>query len=224
MNDELSQIDVVGGVKIYSVKGAPTSFLFKAGAAIDADGSPTCYGPNNIGDDYTANGGDDSGGSWWGGPIKDGKPIVQKIYEPAPGYYVCGTAHVVPGFSDSIQYRYIDSKSIPFLVLPGNHANGARLGDVGLCYNTVTGDNCYGIYADVGPSGKIGEMSQRMADALKLESSPKTGGTITLTIAYLVFPGSMNGWQPPDVWFNHANNLFGQWGHLSRLKELIRYI
>jgi hypothetical protein len=219
---DLSRIDSVAGVTIYSVRGAPASFLFKAGATIDADGSPTCYGPDNSGDDYTANGGDDNGGNWWGGPIgKDGKPIVQKIYEPAPGYYVCSTAHVVPGFSDSIQYRYIDSKSIPFFVLPGNHANGARLGDCGLCYS-LTGENCYGCYADVGPSSKIGEVSQRMAEALKLNPNPKSGGIVLHEIVYLVFPGSMNGWQPPNVWFNQANNLFGQWGGLSRLRELLK--
>jgi len=49
--------------------------------------------------------------------------------------YVCATALVIPGYPDSSQYRYVDSESIPFLVLPGGgHNNGAKLGDVGLVY------------------------------------------------------------------------------------------
>jgi Fungal chitosanase of glycosyl hydrolase group 75 len=222
---DLTKIDSVAGVTIWSVSGAPTSFIYKAGAAIDADGSSSAYGPNNSGDDWSANGGNDSSGkagAWWGGPVgSDNKPIVQKIYEPSPGMYVSGTSHVVPGYSDEIQYRYIDSKSIPFIVLPGRHANNARLGDVCLCYNSLTSDNCFGIYADVGPADSIGELSMRMATALGLNNDPKGGGTSEKSIIYLVFPGSSPGWQAPNVWFNAANNLFKQWGGLDRLKKLI---
>jgi hypothetical protein len=218
---DLTQIDSVDGVPIYSVKGAPASFLYVAEATIDADGSPTAYGPSNSGDDWTANGGT-PGANWWGGPVDSvGMPLVQMIYEPAPGMYISSTSHVVPGYADTTQYRYIDSGNIPFIVLPGKHANNAKLGDVCLCYNMATGDNCFGIYADVGPSDHIGELSQRMASALTLDPDPKTGGTEDKIIAYLVFPGSMNGWQPPDVWWNQASNLVAQWGGLSRLKKLL---
>ena len=219
---DLTQIDSIAGVRIYSVKGEPKSFVFKAGMAINADGSPNCYGPNNSGLDYTANGGNDQGGNWWGGPTgSDGKPIVQKVYDPSPGLYVCATALVIPGFSDDSQYRYVDSESIPFFVLPGGHSNGAKLGDVGLVYNTTTGDNCYGIYGDVGPSDKIGECSIRMAEALKIDDvNPKNGGTSSKSIVYLVFPGSVGAWKPPNVWFDAANTLTKAWGGLSRLKQI----
>jgi len=220
---DLTKIDSVAGVTIYSVAGEPQSFIFKAGMTIDADGAPNCYGPNNSGIDYTANGGDDSGGDWWGGPTdSNGYPIKQKIYDPYPGYYVSGTAHTNPQYDSESPYCYLDSSCIPFFVLPGQHANGARLGDVGLVYNEKTGDNCYAIYGDIGPSSKIGEGSMRLAHALKLESSPKTGGISSHTIVYLVFFGSVGKWVPPANWFDVANTLVKAWGGLARLKEIAK--
>jgi hypothetical protein len=222
---DLTQIDSVAGVTIYSVTGEPKAIVFKAGAAINADGAANCYGPNNSGIDYTANGGDDQGGNWWGGPVgKDGKPLTQKIYDPYPGMYVCATAHFNPGYTEDSQYRYIDSAAIPFLVMPGNHSCGAKLGDVALVLNTATGDNCYAIYADVGPSAKIGEISMRLATALSIDNNPKKGGTAAKRIVYLVFIGSVASWKPPKVWFDTANTLTEAWGGLSRLVTLSKQL
>lgn len=225
-SNELTEIDYVAGVSIYETSGAPAAILFKAGMTIDADGAPNCYGPNNSGIDYTANGGDDTGGDdWWGGPVDaNGKPIKQKVYDPFPGMYVCATSHCDPRYTEDSQYRYINSEWIPFMVMPGSHSCGAKPGDVCLCYNTQTGDNCYGIYADVGPSGKIGEASMRMAQALKISSDPKKGGTESKIIGYLLFKGSLGKWAPPKDWFTLANNLTKQWGGLSRLKKLLKQI
>jgi hypothetical protein len=231
MANKLTEIDMVSGCSIYSVSGesidnTQKSQLFKAGLMIDCDGSPRAYGPNNSGIDYTANGGNDTSGkagAWWGGPVgKDNKPIVQKIYEPQPGLYVSGTSLINSTYPEDSQYRYVDAESIPFFVLPGTHQNGAKPGDVGLLYNTKSGDNCYGIFADVGPSSKIGEASMRMATALKINSSPKTGGTETRIIVYLVFPGSVGSWKPPNVWWDVANTLTKAWGGLDRLKEITK--
>lgn len=222
---DLSEIDSVGGVIIYSVKGQPTSFLYRAGLMIDADGAPDAYGPDNSGTDFTANGGDDSGGEWWGGPTtSDGMPVTQKIYDPKPGMYVSATSHVNPAYSKDSPYAYIDSNSIPFIVLPSGHSNGAHLGDVCLVFNQKTSDNCYAIYADVGPSSKIGEGSIRLAQALKINANPKTGGTESRIVAYLVFPGSAGRWMPPKEWFSLANQRVHQWGGLSRLMNLLEQI
>jgi Fungal chitosanase of glycosyl hydrolase group 75 len=223
MANKLTELDSVAGVKIYSVEGDPKSFVFKAGAAINADGAANCYGPNNTGIDYTANGGDDQGGNWWGGPVgKDGKPLVQQIYDPYPEMYVCATAHFNPGYTEDSQYRYIDSAAIPFIVLPGKHSNGAKLGDVCLVLNTSNGENCFAIYADVGPSSKIGEISMRLATALKIDNNPKKGGTSAKAIVYLVFPGSVGSWKPPKVWWDVANTLTQAWGGLSRLQDIVK--
>ena len=218
---DLKEIDVVAGVRLYAVAGNIKSFIFKAGFMIDADGSPNCYGPDNNGLDYTANGGT-PGSDWWGGPTdSEGMPIIQKIYDPTPGFYVSATALANPTFPESSQYRYADSECVPFFVLPGQHSNGAKLGDVGLVYNTKTGDNCYAVYGDVGPSSKIGEGSMRLAEALSISSDPKSGGTESKSIVYLVFPGSVGAWKPPSVWWDAANTLTHSWGGLTRLKQII---
>jgi hypothetical protein len=218
----LTEIDAVAGVKIWKVEGDPPSFIYKAGLMIDCDGAPNAYGPSNSGIDYTANGGDDQGGEWWGGPTgSDGRPITQKIYEPCPGFYVSGTSLANPTYPEDCQYRYMDAGAIPFIVLPGGHQNGAKAGDACFCYNASTGDNCYGIFADVGPSSKIGEASMRMAQALSIDNDPKTGGTETKSIVYLVFPGSVGAWKPPNVWWDAANTLTKSWGGISRVKQLL---
>jgi hypothetical protein len=218
---DLVEIDSVGGVIIYEVMRAPKALLFLAGFAIDADGSPRCYGPGNSGLDYTANGGT-PGSDWWGGPTdKNGYPIEQTVYDPYPGMWVSGTAHIDSTYTEDSPYRYLDSERIPFFVLPGNHSNGAKLGDVGLCLNTTSGDNCYAVYGDIGPSSKIGEGSMRLASALGLNSSPKTGGTSNKIIGYLLFPGSIGKWQPPAEWFAKANDIFQSWGGLPLLEKLL---
>jgi len=109
-------------------------------------------------------------------------------------------------------------------VLPGKHNCGAKLGDVALVYNEKTGDNCYAIYGDVGPSSKIGEASMRLAQALKIDDSPKAGGTESKIVVYLVFPGSVGKWETPKKWFSHANHLTKAWGGLSRLKEIAKQL
>lgn len=218
---DLSKIDHVDGVNIYSVAGDQPAFIFKSGMTIDADGSPNCYGPDNSGLDWTANGGE-VGGDWWGGPIDaSGMPCIQSVYDPSPGMYVSGTAHIDPAYNENSQYRYLDSERIPFFVLPGQHSNKAKLGDVGLVYNEKTQDNCYAVYGDVGPSSKIGEGSIRLAEALKINADPKTGGTESRHVVYVVFPGSVGKWVPPSVWFDTANTIFKSWGGLSHLSKLL---
>jgi hypothetical protein len=227
MSNKLTQIDSVAGVSIYSVSGetidaSQKSWIFKAGAMVNADGSPNCYGPNNSGIDHTANGGT-PGKNWWGGPTDSkGMPIIQKIYEPKPGMYVSGTSLINSTFPESSQYRYVNSEEIPFFVMPGTHYTGAKPGDCGLVYNMATGDNCYGIFADVGPKDKIGEISIRMAQALTINANPKTGGTSAKTIVYLLFPGSIGSWKPPNVWWDTANTMTQAWGGLARLQEIVK--
>jgi hypothetical protein len=220
VSDDLTRIDSIGGNPIYSVSGNPRSFMFRAGASIDADGSPTAYGPANTGDDWTDNAGNPD--DWWGLSCgDDGSPYTQKIYHAAPGYYVSTTALENPIYPVTNPARFMDSKSIPFFVLPSGHNCGAHLGDVGLVYNTHSLDNCYGIYADIGPSAHLGEISCRMAQALNLDPDPKGGGIEDRRIIYVVFPGSVGKYVVPELWFDVANTLFKAWGGLTRLQHLV---
>lgn len=214
-------IGKVADVTIYEVAGDPKSFLYKSGLAINADGAPNAYGPADTEPlDYLANAG--GPGNWWGiATDPTGKPHVQKIYHKQPGYYVSTTAHVNPAFPETNPDRYIDSSTVPFFVLPGGKPFGAVLGDIGLLFNTKTGDNIYAIYADIGPASKIGEASIQAAQALGVNSDPKKGGTIQPIIITLVFPGSCPGFKTPDVWFNLAHQIFQKWGGLARLQNII---
>lgn len=218
---ELAIIDSVNGISICSVEGSPSSFVFKSGFMINADGSPNAYAPDDIGLDWLANAG--YPGNWWGiATDGGGEPYIQEIYDPTPGFYVSTTALLNPAYPQWSPYRFSDSESIPFFVLPGNHSNGAELGDIGLVLNTQTNDNCFACYADIGPQDKIGEGSIRLAEALNINSDPKKGGIESKVIVTLVFPGSVGKWMRPDLWWDLAHETVLEWGGLSRLREIAK--
>jgi hypothetical protein len=225
----MKQVATIGGVKIYSIPGIPPAFMAKAGATIDADGSPHAYNPSNTGLDYNQNGGYPDDDCY--GMVKDasGELYVQQMYHPAPGYFVSPTSHVNPVFPASHPDRYINSEQIPFIALPGNHekpgvqgwdCGGARLGDLAFCWNTQTDDNSYAVVADCGPSNRFGEVSMALAKALGLDDSPKCGGTEQAIIVYVVFPGSLGGWTAPDYWWPAAAETLDQFGGWKRVKEI----
>lgn len=223
-------IKTIGSVKIYSEKNA---YIYIAGMAIDADGDELAYAPAGSGLaplDHLANAG--KPGSWWGITCdSDGNPYLQQPYHRAPGYYVSSTALVNPAFPLSNPDRFMDSSQIPYFVLPSNFSSGmpaplqpAKLGDLGLGYNIQTGDNNAMIYADIGPANQIGEGSMALASTLALKPDPKTGGTSKPIICYWFVPGSSKGWQPVDIWWKNALDLFRRWGGMAYLKTVISQI
>ncbi|MBI4929822.1 MAG: N-acetylmuramoyl-L-alanine amidase [Bacteroidetes bacterium] len=179
----------IEGFNVYQ-HTASGAIMYKAKMAIDADGSPRAYGPNNSGLDYTANAG--SPGNWWGVVTDNsGNPIIQDSSDPYPGMYVSTTSLTDNAYSSTKTQHYVNSEAIPFFVLPSAvTAYGIHLGDVGYVYNTTNGQGCYAIFADGGPSGKLGEGSIYLANQLGINSNPKTGGTSSGIIDYIVFPNS----------------------------------
>lgn len=193
VNCSLTLKTTIQGFKVY--KHNPSgAIMFRAKFAIDADGSPRAYGPNNSGLDYTANAG--YPGNWWGIVTNsNGTPYIQGSGDPYPGMYVSPTSLVNTAYPAKNPLRYVDSESIPFYVLPSavTQLAGIKLGDVGYVYNTVTGQGCYAIFADGGPAGKLGEGSIYLADKLGVNSNARTGGTSQGIIDYVVFPNSGSG-------------------------------
>jgi len=168
--------------------------MYKAKMAIDADGSPRAYGPNNTGLDWTANAG--YPGNWWGVVTdSNGDPIIQGPGDPYPGMYVSTTSLVNSAYGVTNPLRYTNSETVPFFVLPSAVVSlgGIRIGDVGYVYNTQTGQGCFAIYADAGPSGKLGEGSIYLAQQIGINSNPRTGGTSLGIIDYIIFPYSGYG-------------------------------
>lgn len=156
---------------------------FRGGMNINADGSPRAYGPNGLGLDYLANAG--SPGNWWGIATNNvGSPHVQGRDDPAPGHYVSTTAMIDPRYAAHDPRRYVNSETVPFIVLPSNFPVKVSLGTkVRVTYQGKTAD---GIYADIGPRFSLGEASIAMANKLGINSDPKRGGT-TEQMLYEVF-------------------------------------
>ena len=205
------------------------AFLFVSGMAIDADGAPTAYhgAPDqSLGLDNLANAGHP--GNWWGIVTDDGtakgNPVVQGDGDPAPGFYVSSTSLADPSVDRTDPLRYVDSTSIPFIVLPRQAVItlGARLGDFALVRDLKTGFTSAAVFADGGPAGKLGEGSIALADAIGIPSSPRTGGTSSRHIAYLVFAGSRGGFpQSSDDLSSNVDETFSTWGGETRLQKWI---
>ena len=187
------------GAKSVGWNAGKTAFFYQGGLAIDADGAPNAYHPEDKGLDYLANAG--KPGNWWAIVTEDGKasgqPVVQGGDAPFPGYYVSTTALEDTAKPVKSPARYVDSSKVPYVVLPpqllsSKTEGSARLGDFAAVVNTRSGKVAYALVADRGPKDKLGEGSIALAEALGIASSPKKGGTAS-GVAYVVFPGSGNG-------------------------------
>jgi len=183
----------IEGFNVYQ-HNASGAIMFKAKFAVDADGSPHAYGPNDSGLDYTANAG--YPGNWWG-VVTDanGNPVIQNSSNPYPGMYVSTTSLYNSAYATTNPLRYVNAETIPFFVLPAavKSIAGIQNGDIAYVYNTTNGLGCYAVLADQGPAGKLGEGSIYLANQLGINSNPKTGGTSSGIIDYIVFPNSGYG-------------------------------
>lgn len=220
------------GVKVFTIEGSAVrrqpggAFFFKAKLAIDADGAPKAYHPaphSELGLDYLANAGHP--GNWWAVVTDSGKPggqpVVQKETDPAPGFYVSTTTLEERAKDRTDPRRYVDSSSIPFVVLPpAFRSAGVKLGDFAAVVNTGGAQRgpVFAIFADSGPSNKLGEGSIALADALGVPSNPKHGGA-SGGVIYVIFPGSGN--QQPrtlDEINAEGRRQFDAWGGTEKLK------
>lgn len=165
---------------------------FTAKAAIDADGAYRAYHPKSqLGLDDLANAGHP--GNWWG-IVTDskGRPFLQQSHDPYPGFYVSSTAYEWKGYAKSDPKRYVDSESVPYVVvspLIRNAAKGIVLGCKARITNSLTGQHVDAVVADIGPRQKIGEVSIAAAKAIGLSGSARSGGTERKIIAYELWPG-----------------------------------
>ena len=149
---------------------------FTAGMTINADGSPHAYSPDGSppGLDYLANAGHP--GNWWGiATDAGGLAYIQRSTDPAPGFYVSTTAFQNPAYEVLDPRRYVNSETVPFIVLPSNFPVKVPLG--AKCSVTYRGKKVDAIYADIGPRFQLGEGSIALAKALGINPDPKRGGT-----------------------------------------------
>jgi hypothetical protein len=189
------------------------SVRFFAGATIDGDGAngqfgqPPCYAPASYhGQTLDVIGNAGRPGNWFGvvtdtGDEK-GTPLIQKATHPCPGAHISATSLHLPdkngqSLPDSSPFKYVDSATVPFIVVPPMIANGVSgivLGCRCLVTNSKTGKTTEAVVADIGPSNHLGEISVACAKAIGVSTgtthSANGGGAASPTIRYQLFPGT----------------------------------
>ena len=168
----------IEGKSVFNVESKGV-LMVTAGFMVDADGSPRAYHKDNkVALDFLANAG--KPGNWWAlatdNQKRTGNPVIQKASDPAPGFYVSMTSlqDGTKQFSDP--KRYVNSETVPYIAVPPGFSTSFKLGDIALVVNKKNGKKCFAIFADTGPSNKIGEGSIFLAEQLGIKSSPKNGG------------------------------------------------
>jgi len=186
------------------------SVTFAAGATLDGDGGsgqfggPPCYAPASYGGqtlDILANAG--SPGNWYGVVTdQNGNPIVQGPDDPCPGAYVSATSlrlrdHTGEFLPASSPFAYVDSATVPFIVVPPMIVGGVAgvvMGCRCVVTNTRNGQSVEAVVADGGPSNHLGEISVACAKAIGVPTGTKHpangGGASSPSIKYQLFPGT----------------------------------
>ncbi len=176
--------------------------------AVDADGAPNCYHPDDIGLDALANSGYPNH-SWWKDvlvtdPPHPSKPFVQ-LAGQFKGYFVAMTALRHPGGVATDTATYVDARSVPYVVIPsgfGSLPHVAKSGDVGFATHLPTGKTTAFIVGDAGggSDAKLGECSIALFVALGgTNPNPRNGSGVPHgTIQYILFPGSRKS--GPAIW------------------------
>lgn len=188
------------------------SVRFFAGATLDGDGAngqfgePPCYAPASYkGQTLDVLGNAGEPGNWYGvvtnTGMRNGKPVIQKKTDPCPGAYISATSLYLPGengeaLPDSSPFKYVDSATVPYMVVPPMIINGVPdivLGCRCLVTNSKTGKTTEAVVADVGPSNHLGEISIACAKAIGVSTGTthpaNGGGAVSPTIRYQLFPG-----------------------------------
>lgn len=188
------------GVDIFRIKDDAYSYIPNH-VALDADGCPRAYHPDDIGLDFNQNAGYPNKG-WLSVLVEDpnqpGKPYVQTSGE-TKGFFVSKTSLMDPSSQRPVTdpAKYVDSERFPYIVFPGGFfaiKGTGSWGDVVMC-RTLTGDThqSSAIVADGGPTkAPLGEISLKLAAALGGHNpNPRNGsGAPRGPIQYVVFPGS----------------------------------
>jgi hypothetical protein len=201
------------------------AFFFKAEMAIDADGAPNAYHPQDIGLDFLRNAGfpPKPGKKPWGILTNGaGKPVRQGMGDPFPGYFVSPTSLVDSTRQRTDPRKYVDSTQIPYIALPAALANkfSVKLGDFAAVINGKNRRLSYTIFADIGPVGRLGEGSIALARSLGHDPfvQGKVRKGISGDVIYVVFPGSGNG-KPRSIGEINSEGakLFEDWGGMIRI-------
>jgi hypothetical protein len=193
-------IDTIEGCDI-SLEESPAGekVTFTADADIDADGANgqngarAAYMADDSGSEALANGGMGIRNGEVVGiadffkdvvVVERGKP---KIFPG--GVIVSKTAYHIRGEQDDTPKRYVDSETVPYVVVPPVIIQKTK-GVVRGCFARVTfkGRSVDCMVGDVGPRRKVGEIGIAAARAVGMPASPRSGGEDAKIVKYEIFP------------------------------------
>jgi Fungal chitosanase of glycosyl hydrolase group 75 len=205
-----------------SASSSLSAVFYVAGLAVDADGAFRAYHPTDrLGLDAIVHAGHP--GNWWALATDtgetNGRPVLQRKGDPAPGYYVSITSlYDAANLNEHDPHRYVNAAKIPYVVLPPVGLKHAKLGDFATVVNLKNSKIAAAIVADESaPELKLGEGSIALADALGIDSNPRYGGSDG-GVAFVIYPDSGNG-KPralEDIIAN-SQHQFQKWGGLDKL-------
>jgi hypothetical protein len=177
--------------------------FFTGDADIDADGANGQHGKQpaymvgNRGSEHLANGGMTIRGgkvvgnsSWFRDIVicgADGQPR-----EFPGGVIASKTAYRFPDMAVDDPAAYVDSETVPYIVVPPivrQATRGKVMGCRARATNLTNGKQSWGVVADIGPRTKTGEVSIEMARRLGIPHSPRTGGSSVPNVLYELWPG-----------------------------------
>ena len=180
-------IATIHGVNV--VQDKEGNVLWTSGADIDADGAngqaggPFAYRyPDDNGLDRLSNAGWPYPG-WWDVLYEDGDdhPLTD-----GEGNAYSKTSLILPG---NVANRAVDAWSVPYVVV-NPHVQRNAAGVVLGCLSRVSygANSIEAVVADVGPSGRIGEISVAAARELGIPDSAISGG-VGSGVSYTLYPG-----------------------------------
>ncbi len=197
--------------------------------AIDADGAPNAYHPDDIGLDYLKNAGYPNKSSWSSILVPD-RENPRRAYTQMSGefagYFVSKTSLEDKSKVVNDPTRYVDARNTPYLVFPGSFyrmIGTGQLGDLGYAINLSTENKASFVVADIGPSNaRLGEISIALARELGGENvNPRNGaGAPRGEMLYIVFPYSSRKHSWPlrvDEIARHTNSLIEEVGGIESI-------
>jgi len=187
----------IGSIPIWEEVGRDHRWLgFVSEMAVDTDGAPDSYHPEDLGITHLCNGLNVGPSCEWKaecmpdyrkakaegfqGPTRicffamatdaHGIPLIQGENDPKPGYFVSTTALKQPEAPDDTPHAQLDANEIPFVVIPtiwqSRGFHGVKLGDFVVAYRKSNSKLSFAIVGDLGPKNQIGEGSVALHKAL----------------------------------------------------------
>jgi peptidoglycan hydrolase-like protein with peptidoglycan-binding domain len=215
-------------IDLCKVVESPNAFFFVSKLAVDADGDPRAYHPDDIKPPQNSSGSYD----WLANISKSDLYGIQAGDDAGPekGFYVSGTALANPNFPNLSDVRHwVPAASVPYVVLPYPFPDIAgepkvSKGDCAFVLDLKTGNSAAAIFGDVGRA--VGEGSIRLAIDLGLKPfsakyPPKVIGYEGFRFFYLLFPGVPIAppWDPSTIAAT-TQTAFEAWGGMARVRAL----